>query len=78
MKSLKGIVSKVLRISEKRIDDSTSPAKVKTWDSLRGLLLITELENNYKIKFTIKEILSIKNVGDIKKILKKHNAAMED
>ena len=36
------------------------------WDSFNGLLLATELEKEFKVKFTMEDIVSIKNVGDIK------------
>ncbi|MCQ9207747.1 MAG: acyl carrier protein [Omnitrophica bacterium] len=65
------VISKVLRIKAKSIRDETSPMNVKSWDSFRGLLLITEIEKAYKMKFTMDEILSIKDIGSLKKIFKK-------
>lgn len=77
MKTLKKIVGEVMHISPNKVDGRTSPKNVKHWDSLRGLLLITAIENNYKIKLTTQDILSIKNVGDIKKILLKRRVKIE-
>lgn len=78
MKSLKTIISEVMHISASKVSDRTSPQNVKKWDSLRGLLLVNALENNYKVKFTTQDMMSIKNVGDIKKILKKRKVKIED
>ena len=65
-------MSKVLSIDSKTISDSTKPEDIESWDSFNGLILVTELEKNFKVKFSLEEVVSVKNVGDIKKILKGH------
>ncbi|OGY63164.1 MAG: hypothetical protein A3I24_02840 [Candidatus Harrisonbacteria bacterium RIFCSPLOWO2_02_FULL_41_13b] len=72
MKKLEELLGKVLSIDSKIITDETSPANVESWDSFNGLVLVSELEKQFKVKFTIDEVTSVKNVGDIKKALKKH------
>lgn len=72
MKRLKAILSKVLDIDENSITDQTSPDNVETWDSFNALMLISELEKEFNVKFTMEEVTSVKNVGDIKKSLEKH------
>lgn len=66
------LIGKVLGIDSVAVNDKTSPENVESWDSFNGLLLATELEKKFKAKFTAEEIASVKNVGDIKAILKKH------
>ncbi len=78
MKRLKKVLTKVLNIKAGKINDKTSPENVKTWDSLHGLLLVTELENEYKVKFTMEDVLSVRNVGDIKKALKRYRIKIEE
>lgn len=77
MKKLNAILSEVLQITEDVITDSTSPDTVPTWDSYNGLLLVSELENNFGVRFTLEEVLAVKNVGDIKKALEKHGIKPE-
>ncbi len=72
MKKFNKVVSKVLRIKPNRITGSTSPMNVKSWDSFRGLLLITEIEKAFHVKFSMEEILSLKDIGSLKKMLKSH------
>lgn len=72
MSRLKKILSKVLEVGEKELNDNSSPDTIESWDSFNGLMLVSELENEFKIRFTTKEIISIKNVADIKKTLIKH------
>jgi acyl carrier protein len=72
MKKLKKILSNVLGIPESDITDETSPDNLETWDSFSGLMLVSELENEFNIQFTMDEVTSVKCVKDIKEALKKH------
>ena len=65
-------MSKILGIDENIITDKTSPANVESWDSFNGLMIASELEREFKLTFTMEEITSVKNVGDIKESLRKH------
>jgi acyl carrier protein len=38
---------------------------VEGWDSLSHILLILAIENKFKIKFSQKELLTLKNVGSL-------------
>jgi|TARA_B110000014_G_scaffold249469_1_gene224796 acyl carrier protein len=67
------IIAKVFSITESEINDQSGPENIETWDSFNGLVLVDELENHFKIKFTISEITDVKNVADIKRHLKNHN-----
>jgi len=72
MKKLKKILAKVLEVGEDEITKETSPNNVENWDSFNALMLVSELENEFNVKFTMDEVRQIKNVGDIMKILNKH------
>jgi len=76
MKRLKAILSDVLEIDETSITDETSPENVDTWDSMNGLVLVTELETQFKIQFTMEEVTSVKNVGEIKAALAGHGVVL--
>lgn len=78
MKSLKSILSKVLEIEEDKINDELTPDDVETWDSFNGLILVSELENNFKIKFTMEEVTSVKCVKDIKEVLKRRGVTLNE
>jgi len=78
MKRLRAILSKVLGIDENTITDKTSPDNVETWDSFNGLMLVSELEKEFNVKFTMDEVTSVKNVLDIKKSLKKHGIKLHE
>jgi acyl carrier protein len=38
---------------------------VENWDSLTHMLLITEIENSFSIKFKLKDLNKMRNVGDM-------------
>lgn len=67
------IIAKVLSISDSDVSDESGPETIESWDSFNGLVLVDELENHFNVKFTISEIIDVKNVADIKRHLKNHN-----
>ena len=69
------IVAKVFSIPESEVNDQSSPETIELWDSFNGLVLVDELENHFKIKFSISEITDVKNIADIKRHLKNHNVS---
>lgn len=73
--SVEQVLSKVLNVSVDIITDDTGPEHVSSWDSFNALLIVTELEKNFNVEFTIDEVIEVKKVADIKRILKKHLAS---
>ena len=78
MKILRSILSKVLEIDGSEITDDTSPENTESWDSFNGLMLVSELEENFKVKFTMDEVLAVKCVRDIKEALRTHGIKFEE
>lgn len=72
MNDLKKVLSEVLNVNESEINRDSSPENISSWDSFNGLILVSELESNFNVKFTTEEIYSVKKVADIIKILKSH------
>ena len=72
------IIAKVFSISESEISDESGPENIESWDSFNGWVLVDELEDHYNIKFTISEIIDVKNVADIKRHLKNHNVDIDE
>ena len=69
---LYNIISKVFSVPISEINDESSPETIESWDSFNGLILVDELESNFNIKFSVSEIIDVKNVKDIKRHLNDH------
>jgi acyl carrier protein len=78
MKRVKQILSKVLGIDENQITDATSPETVETWDSFNALMLVSELEKEFKVRFTMDEVAAVKNVKDIREAVKRHGVKLDE
>jgi len=72
------IISKVFSVPISEINDESSPETIESWDSFRGLVLVDEIESNFNVKFSISEIIDVKNVKDIKKHLKNHGIDLNE
>jgi acyl carrier protein len=68
----KEILNQVQEIFHDQLDDEsivltceTTAEDVDDWDSLTHIMLVVAIEKHFKIKFTSKEILLWKNVGEM-------------
>jgi acyl carrier protein len=67
---VKQIMADIFDINPRKINKSTSMNNVDTWDSLKHINLILELEQEFKISLDTKEIESMLSFDDILKTLK--------
>ena len=65
LKTVQDIFRDILDDEEIVLEDSTTADDVEGWDSLTHIQLIVAIEKQFKIKFTSKEILSWRNVGEM-------------
>jgi acyl carrier protein len=45
------------------IENSTSSGDVEDWDSLNHINLVSAIEKEFKIKFALEELMTLKDVG---------------
>ena len=69
MKELKKIVAKVLNVDEIKVNDSLTMKNAEQWDSFNHLLLISEIEKELGITFSIQEVEKIKSFKDLREIV---------
>ena len=62
---LKSVFEKVLEQEPIVITRELSAKDIEKWDSLRHIQLISEVETAFGIKFKLREIMSMNNVGDL-------------
>ncbi len=51
------------------LQDEMTANDVDNWDSLTHMLMITEVENQFDIKFKLKELNKMKHVGNLIEII---------
>jgi len=67
---IKEIMSVVFETDLSMIDDCASIETVENWDSLKHMILVAVLEEEFKIRFSDDEILDMLNYKLILKIIK--------
>ena len=53
------------------ISDSTNSDEIEDWDSLEHISLIVSMEKEFSMKFDIKEINTLKDVGEMIDLIKR-------
>ena len=69
MKKVTDIFHDVLDDESIVLNDSTTADDIEDWDSLSHITLISEIENAFGFKFSMKEVTGMKNVGEMLDVL---------
>lgn len=67
--SLTTIFREIFSDSSIIITNDLTAKDIDEWDSLTHMLLIVEIENSFSIKFKLKDLNKMKNVGDMINII---------
>jgi acyl carrier protein len=59
------ILRRVFRNPSVIITKETTANDIDQWDSLSHMIIITEVEKDFSIKFKLKDLNKMKNVGDM-------------
>lgn len=51
------------------VTDATTAEDIEDWDSLMHITLVSAVEDEFAVKFTMKEIVGMKNVGEMADII---------
>ena len=60
-KRLKSVFSKLFGVQESEINTDSSPDNIESWDSLNHMNLIIAIEQEFKISFSMGEIVEMLN-----------------
>jgi len=66
---LSGIFIEIFNDDTLVIDEGTTANDVDKWDSLTHMLLVQKVEKHFKIKFKLKELNKMENVGDMLELI---------
>jgi acyl carrier protein len=64
------LFASLLRLPPESISDETSPDNTPEWDSLQSISLVLALEEEFGIRLSMANITEMRNVGQIKAILR--------
>tara|TARA_X000000368_G_scaffold29021_1_gene21760 strand:- start:5470 stop:5718 length:249 start_codon:yes stop_codon:yes gene_type:complete len=64
-KIVNDIFTGIFKLENEVISNETNSDDVKNWDSLNHIILITAIENEFKIKFPLGEMADLRSIGDI-------------
>ena len=66
---LKDIFQNIFEDDKIELTDDLSAKDVDNWDSLTHMILITEIEEKFEIKFKLNDLNQLENVGDLIRII---------
>lgn len=66
---LTNVFRRIFNNATLELRDDLTAGQVENWDSLTHMLLISEIENTFQIKFKLKELNKMRNVGDMIEII---------
>lgn len=68
---LNGIFQEVFKDDSIQIKPETTANDIEGWDSFSHVILIAAIEMRFSIKFSLKEIMSFKAVGDLMRCIER-------
>ena len=63
--SLLEIFKKVFKDEDLVISRETTASDIDGWNSLNNVILISEVEKKFNVKFKLTQLLNLENVGDL-------------
>ena len=66
---LKKVILNALKLDDFELNEETTAPDVPGWDSLNHINVILAVEKHYSIRFKNLEILRLKNVGDLQRLV---------
>ena len=69
------VFSEVLGVSPAQITDETSPDNTPQWDSMAAMNLVVAIEDEFDIRLSTAEIVSMRNVAIVRKVLNTRGCA---
>ncbi|MFT3904128.1 MAG: acyl carrier protein [Niabella sp.] len=65
LNELNQIFRKVLKRDNIELENETTARDIEGWDSLTNMILVNEVETKFGVRFTFRDIMRLKNVGDM-------------
>ena len=63
LKKVQNIFRDIFDEDDMIIEDKTSADDIEEWDSLNHIILVGSIEKEFRVKFSLGELVSLKNIG---------------
>jgi len=73
--NLEELLAELLQIPVSKVTSDLAMKDLDVWDSLKHMEVIAALEQQFELQFTFDEIVSMRSVGDIKRVLSSKGVA---
>lgn len=70
--TLEQVVARVLRCAVTELDDESGTRTIASWDSLRHIEVVMELEEAFGLAFPPMQAAAMTSVGAIRRVLQQH------
>ena len=74
-KNLEQLLAELLQIPVTKVTADLAMKDLDVWDSLKHMELIASLEQQFELQFSFEEIVSMRSVSDIKRVLSNKGVA---
>jgi len=75
-KNLEQLLADLLQIPVSEVTDELAMTNLEVWDSLKHMELIATLEEQLDIQLSFDDIVAMRSVGDIKRVLSDRGVAV--
>jgi acyl carrier protein len=65
LKEITEILNQVLDRTDVILEETTKAKDIEGWDSLNHAIFIGDIQQHFKVKFTLREVLNLKEVSNI-------------
>jgi acyl carrier protein len=66
---LKAVIASAFNVPADRVTDDSSNATIPEWDSIGHINLVFALEERFGTSFTVEEIMAMRDVQSIRRVL---------
>jgi acyl carrier protein len=73
LKKIKPIFIKILEHDNFELSETSTTDDIDGWGSLTHMMIIEEIENVFKIKFKLFDLMTMENVGDLLKAIRTYS-----
>jgi len=72
------VISSILNIDATTLSEESNALNTSNWDSLRHIEIMLAVENAFGVRFSMPEMVSMQNIGDMRKLICEKGGALED